>query len=103
MAILQPPSILRLSRRPPLAFTLPGCPVLICSACPCGVGAGVRFCGALWMNGCPAVCGCGMEVVFVRCRRLLKYIIYEILHRKEPKALAVESFAVFAPFAVRYQ
>jgi uncharacterized protein (DUF2062 family) len=46
-----------------------------------------------------------MEVVFVRCRRLLKYIIYEILHHKERegrKAMAVGSFAVFAPFAVRY-
>ena len=27
------------------------------------------------MNGYPAVPECGMEVVFVRCRRLLKYII----------------------------
>ena len=44
-----------------------------------------------------------MEVVFVRCRRLLKYIIYEILHhkdRKGQKASAVGFFAVFAPFAV---
>jgi hypothetical protein len=41
-----------------------------------------------------------MDVVFVRCRRLLKYIIYEILRRKGRKAMAVESFAVFAPFAV---
>ena len=58
------------------------------------------------MNGYPAVPECGMEVVFVTRRRLLKYIIYEILHRKERKgrkASAVESFAVFAPFAVRYQ
>ena len=57
------------------------------------------------MNEYPVVPECGMEVVFVRCRRLLKYIIYEILHRKERKvrkASAVESFAVFAPFAVRY-
>jgi len=56
------------------------------------------------MNGCPAVPECGMEVVFIRCRRLLKYIIYEILRRKERegrKAGAVGSFAVFAPFAVR--
>ena len=47
------------------------------------------------MNGYLAVPECGMEVVFVRCRRLLKYIIYEILHRKERegrKAMAVESF-----------
>jgi hypothetical protein len=46
-----------------------------------------------------------MEVVFVRCQRLLKYIIYEMLHRKERKgrkAGAVDSFAVFAHFAVRY-
>ena len=45
-----------------------------------------------------------MEVVFVRCRQLLKYIIYEILRRKERygrKASAAESFAVFAHFAVR--
>ena len=42
-----------------------------------------------------------MEVVIVCCRQLLKYIIYEILHRKERKARAVESFAVFAHFAVR--
>jgi len=57
------------------------------------------------MNGYPAVPECGMEVVFVRCRRRLKYIIYEILHRKDRKgrkASAVGSFAVFAPFAVRY-
>ena len=56
------------------------------------------------MNGYPAVPECGMEVVFVRCRRLLKYIIYEILHRKERKgrkAMAVGPFAVFAHFAVR--
>jgi hypothetical protein len=46
-----------------------------------------------------------MEVVFVRSRQQLKYIIDEILHRKDRKgrkASAVESFAVFAPFAVRY-
>ena len=54
------------------------------------------------MNVYPAVPECGMEVVFVRCQRLLKYIIYEILHRKGRKASAVGSFAVFAPFAVRY-
>ena len=56
------------------------------------------------MNGCPAVPECGMEVVFVRCLRLLKYIICEILHCKDRngrKASAVGSFAVFAPFAVR--
>jgi hypothetical protein len=41
-----------------------------------------------------------MEVVFVSCRRQLKYIIYKILHSKERKAMAVESFAIFAPFAV---
>jgi len=76
-------------------------PLPICSTRPCGAGAGRRFCGALWMNGYPAVCGCGMEVVFVRCRRLLKYITYEILYRKERKASAVGFFAVFAPFAVR--
>jgi len=54
-----------------------------------------------WVSGGP---GCGMEVVFVRCRWLLKSIIYEILHREERKgrkAGAVESFAVFALFAVR--
>ncbi|NOR48579.1 MAG: hypothetical protein GQ533_11145 [Methanosarcinaceae archaeon] len=48
------------------------------------------------MNGYPAVPECGMEVVFVRCRWLLKYIIYEILRRKERsgrKASAVGSFA----------
>jgi len=45
-----------------------------------------------------------MEVVFVRCQRLLKYIICEMVHRKDRKgrkASAVESFAFFAPFAVR--
>jgi len=80
---------------PPLAFTPRGCPSL--SAPPAfvvGVGAGRRFFGALWMNEYPPFPGCGMYVVFVRCRRLLKYIIYEILHHKEPKAMAVESFAV---------
>jgi len=78
-------------------------PLLICSARPCGVGAGRRFYGGSWMHGYPAVLECGMEVEFVRCRRLLKYIIYEILHHKGRKAMAVKSFAVFAPFAVRYQ
>jgi len=34
--------------------------------------------GASQMHGFPAVPGCGMEVVFVRCRRLLKYIIEEM-------------------------
>jgi len=56
------------------------------------------------MNGYPAVPECGMEVVFVRCQRLLKYIICEMVHRKDRKgrkASAVESFAFFAPFAVR--
>jgi len=46
-----------------------------------------------WVFGGP---GCGMEVVFVRCRQLLKYIIYEIFHHKERsgrKASAVGSFA----------
>jgi len=76
-------------------------PIPLCSARPCGVGAGMRFCGALWMNGYPAVPECGMEVVFVRCQRLLKYIICEMVHRKDRKASAVESFAFFAPFAVR--
>jgi hypothetical protein len=54
------------------------------------------------MHEYPAVSECGMDVVFVRCRRLLKHIIYEILRRKGRKAMALESFAVFAPFAVRY-
>jgi hypothetical protein len=58
-------------------------PVPISSARYCGVGGGRRFCGTLLMNGYPVVPECGMEVVFVRCRWLLKYIIYEILHRKE--------------------
>jgi len=71
----------------------------------CAGLAGRRFRGALWMNGYPAVRGCEVDVKFVRCRRQLKYIIYEILHRKERKgrkASAVGSFAVFAHFAVRY-
>ena len=70
---------------PPLASLCPGAPPRSASARYCGVGAGRRFCGALWMHGYSAVPECGMEVVFVRCRRLLKYIIYEILHRKERK------------------
>jgi len=61
---------------PPLAFTPPGCPPPVCSTLPCGVGAGSRFRGALWMHGYPAVRGC------------------------EVKAIAVESFTVFAHFAV---
>jgi len=32
--------ILQFSNRPFIAFTLAGCPLPICSACPCGVGAG---------------------------------------------------------------
>ena len=62
--------------------------------------------GASLMHGYPVVPECGMEVVFVRCQWLLKYIIYEILHRKDRKgrkASAVGFFAVFAHFAVRYQ
>ena len=39
--------------------------------------------GASRMHEYPAVPECGMEVVFVRCRRLLKYIIYEMLRREE--------------------
>jgi len=93
-----PPSFLRLSRRPSRLHSA-RVPVSICSARPCGVGAGRRFCGATWMHGYPAVRGCGVDVVLVSCRRLLKYIIYEILHRKERKARAV---GFFAPFAVRY-
>ena len=72
----------------------PPLPSRSASARPCGVGAGRRFCGALWMNGYPAVPECGMEVVFVRCRQLLKYIIYEILHHKGRNARALASFAV---------
>ena len=34
--------------------------------------------GASLMYGFPAVPECGMEVVFVSCRRLLKYIIKEM-------------------------
>ena len=67
------------------------------------VGAGRRFCGHLWLHGYAAVPVCEVYVVLVSCRWLLKYIIYEILHRKERKvrkAMAVESFAVFAHFAV---
>jgi len=55
------------------------------------------------MHGYPAVRGCEVDVMLVSCRWLLKYIICEILHRKGRKASAVGSFAVFAPFAVRYQ
>ena len=63
---------------PPLAFTLPGGPSR--SAPPALVvwGAGRRFYGATWMHEYPAVPECGMEVVFVRCRWLLKYINYII-------------------------
>jgi len=46
--------------------------------------------------------GMNLDVMSVSCRRLLKYIIYEILHRKGRKARAVKSFAVFAHFAVKY-
>jgi hypothetical protein len=51
------------------------------------------------MYGYPAVQGCGVDVVSVSCRRLLKYINHEILHRKGRKgrkAMAVESFAVLS-------
>jgi len=54
------------------------------------------------MHGNPAVWGRGVDVMLVSCQQLLKYIIYEILHHKGRKAKAVKSFAVFAPFAVRY-
>ena len=67
-------------------------PLLICTTRPCGVGAGRRFYGATWMHEYPAVPECGREVVFVSCRRLLKYIIYEILYHKGRKARALESF-----------
>jgi len=55
-----------------------------------------------WVSGGQ---GCEVDVMLVSCRWLLKYIIYEILHRKERKgrkAKAVGSFAVFAHFAVKY-
>jgi len=55
-----------------------GAPSRSAHTCPCGVGAGRRFSGAMWMNGYPAVPECGMDVVFVRCRQLLEYIIYVI-------------------------
>jgi len=99
-----PPSLQQLSFRP-FVFTLPGCLSRSASSALWRRGWQALF-GASQMHGFPAVCGCGMVVVFVSCRRQLKYIIYEILHRKDRKrrkASAVESFAVFAPFAVRYQ
>lgn len=34
------------------------------------------------MNGYPVVLECGMGVVFVRCRRLLKYIVCDMPHSK---------------------
>lgn len=55
-----------------------GCPHTICTTRSCGEGAGRRFYGALRMNGYPAVPECGVDVVFVSRRRLLKYIIKEM-------------------------
>jgi hypothetical protein len=63
---------------PPLAFTLPGCPSRSAPSALVVWGASRRFCEALWLPGYLAVPECGMEVVFVRCRQLLKYIIYFI-------------------------
>ena len=39
----------------PLSVHLYRVPLPVCSACPCGMGAGRRFYGALWMHGeqCP--------------------------------------------------
>ena len=37
-------------------------PVPICFTRTCGVGAGRRFCGALWMNGYPAVFWCEVRM-----------------------------------------
>ena len=79
---------------PPLSPSLcPGArPALLTRSC--GVGAGRRFCGASWMHGYPAVQEGEVDVMLVSCQRLLKYIIYEILHRKGRKANLTESFAV---------
>jgi len=55
------------------------------------------------MHGYPAVWGCDVDIMSASCRRLLKYNFYEMIHRKERegrKANPIESFAVFATFAV---
>ncbi|MCD4799888.1 MAG: hypothetical protein K8R19_12895, partial [Methanosarcinales archaeon] len=41
-------------------------------------GAGRGFRGALWMHRYPAVRGCKVDVMFVSCRRLLKYILKDM-------------------------
>ncbi len=43
-----------------------------------GRWVGRRFCGISWMHGYPAILGCRMEIVFVRCRQQLKYTVKEI-------------------------
>jgi len=65
LTFLPPPSRLHSTR----------VPVQICSTRPCGVEAVMYFYGATWMHGCSAVRGCEVNVMFVSCRRLLKYII----------------------------
>ena len=65
--LFQPPFLLSLCC-PPSRLRSARVPLLICSTCPCGAGAGRRFCGATWMHGYTAVPECGMEVVFVSRR-----------------------------------
>jgi len=63
---------------PPSRLHFARVPVLLCSIRPCGVGGwqALLWCRVdAWIFGGP---GCGMEVVFVRCRRLLEYIVYDI-------------------------
>ena len=90
---------------PPPATDCPGCPSCFAPARLFGVGTDRRFCIASHMRGVTAVLGCKVDVLLVSCQWLLKYINYEILHRKERngrKAMAAESFAVFAHFVVKY-
>ena len=81
---------------PPLPSTPPRCPSR--STPPalvvCGAGWQSLF-GASWMHGYSAVRGCEVDVMFVSSRQLLKYNLYEILHRKERKAKATRSLRYF--------
>ena len=68
------------SALPPLPSSLhsAGCPSRSAPPSPVVWGAGRRFTGASWMHEYPAVQGCGVDVVLVSCRRLLKYKINDI-------------------------
>ena len=78
LCFIQPPSLLQLSHRPLSTSLFPGAHPDLCSALPCGVGAGRRLYGASLMHGYPTVRECEVDIMSVSCRWQLKYIIKEM-------------------------